>query len=235
MHPIINTVRKELIAAISQKTLNSIERFFKEEIFFYGVSMPNVKSISKTHFKTIKELPKSQIFDLCEELFQSGNLEESIVACHWSYALKKQYEPEDFVRFKHWVNNYINNWATCDTFCNHTIGDFVKMYPEFVGELLSFTQSPNRWMRRAAAVSLIVPAKKGLFMNIVFQIADALLTDEDDLVRKGYGWMLKVTSQAHERPVFEYVMQHKDVMPRVSLRYAIEKMPKELRVEAMKK
>ena len=55
------------------------------------------------------------------------------------------------------------------------------------------------------------------------------------MVQKGYGWMLKVASQAHLQEVFDYVMKHKAVMPRTALRYAIEKMPPELKSEAMKK
>ena len=95
--------------------------------------------------------------------------------------------------------------------------------------------SDNRWARRAAAVSLIVPARKGLFLEEIFAIADLLLTDADDLVRKGYGWMLKAASQARQNAVFEYVMAHKAAMPRTALRYAIEKMPEELRRRAMAK
>lgn len=66
-------------------------------------------------------------------------------------------------------------------------------------------------------------------------IADILLTDPDDLVQKGYGWMLKATSEAYQERVFRYVMEHKDIMPRMALRYAIEKMPTELKVRAMAK
>jgi 3-methyladenine DNA glycosylase AlkD len=47
--------------------------------------------------------------------------------------------------------------------------------------------------------------------------------------------MLKVASQAHQQEVFAYVMKHKAKMPRTALRYAIEKMPKELKVQAMAK
>ena len=90
-------------------------------------------------------------------------------------------------------------------------------------------------MKRASAVSLIIPAKNGKFLNDVFQIADILLLDKDDMVQKGYGWMLKVASQAHEKEVFEYVLAHKASMPRTALRYAIEKMPKELKNKAMRK
>lgn len=84
-------------------------------------------------------------------------------------------------------------------------------------------------------MSLIIPARRGEFLPDIFEIADLLLTDPDDLVQKGYGWMLKATSEAHQQEVFDYVVRKKAVMPRTALRYAIEKMPKELKTEAMKK
>ena len=129
----------------------------------------------------------------------------------------------------------MNNWATCDTFCNRNMGDLILKYPDFLSELKKFTKSDNRWMKRAAAVSLIVPARKGLFLSDMFEIALILLEDPDDMVQKGYGWMLKVASQTHQNEVFEFVMQHKQRMPRTALRYAIEKMPEDLKKQAMSK
>ena len=90
-------------------------------------------------------------------------------------------------------------------------------------------------MRRASAVSLIVPARRGKFLSDILEIADLLLTDGDDLVQKGYGWMLKAASQVHQFEIFSYVMTKKQVMPRTALRYAIEKMPADLKVQAMVK
>jgi len=55
------------------------------------------------------------------------------------------------------------------------------------------------------------------------------------MVRKGYGWLLKVCSNKHQEEVFDFVMKRKDIMPRTSLRYAIEKMPAQLKVRAMKR
>jgi 3-methyladenine DNA glycosylase AlkD len=137
--------------------------------------------------------------------------------------------------FEHWVNDYVSNWAACDTLCNHTVGEFVMRYPEFLQRLRQWAGSSNRWTRRAAAVSLIIPARKGLFLPELFRIADILLKDKEDLVQKGYGWMLKAASEAHQEDVFDYVMRRKSVMPRTALRYAIEKMPKELKAQAMSK
>jgi 3-methyladenine DNA glycosylase AlkD len=90
-------------------------------------------------------------------------------------------------------------------------------------------------MRRASAVSLIVPAKHGKFLKESIEIADLLLTDTDDMVQKGYGWLLKEASRKHTDEVFAYVMKNKRRMPRTALRYAIELMPKELKAETMKK
>ena len=90
-------------------------------------------------------------------------------------------------------------------------------------------------MRRAAAVSLIIPARQGKFLNDIFEIADLLLLDKDDMVQKGYGWMLKVASQKHQLEIFDYVVANKAIMPRTALRYAIEKMPPELKAIAMGK
>jgi 3-methyladenine DNA glycosylase AlkD len=80
-----------------------------------------------------------------------------------------------------------------------------------------------------------VPAKRGKFLPDVFEICDVLLMDEDDMVKKGYGWLLKEESRVHQKEVFDYVVKHRNVMPRTALRYAIELMPKELKAEAMKK
>ena len=109
------------------------------------------------------------------------------------------------------------------------------MYPQYISELKKWAKSDSRWVKRAAAVSLIIPARKGLFLRDIFEIADILHLDKDDLVQKGYGWMLKAASEAHQKEVFDYVMSKKAVMPRTSLRYAIEKMPAGLKAEAMKK
>jgi 3-methyladenine DNA glycosylase AlkD len=231
----IRRIREDLAGMADPKTRESGMTFFKEQVKLYGVTAPAVARLAKAHFNTFETPHKPMVFGLCEELWQSGYLEESLIACDWSYAVRRQYEPADFETFERWISAYVTNWASCDTLCNHTVGEFVEMYPEFLERLKSFTASENRWMKRAAAVSLIVPARKGKFLSDVFEIAGLLLTDTDDLVQKGYGWMLKAASQAHRQEVFGYVMAEKSRMPRTALRYAIEKMPEEMRASAMKR
>jgi len=235
MSDIIESIRQQLKQNAGQKAKESGQYFFKEKVRLYGVKTAVVSKIGKEYFKAIKDKKKTEIFFLCEELWRSGYMEESYIACNWSYYIHKDYKPKDFKVFEKWVNDYVNNWASCDTLCNHTIGTFVEMYPEYLSDLKKWAKLQNRWMRRASAVSLITPARKGKFLKDIFEITDILLLDQDDLVQKGYGWMLKAASQAHQKEVFNYVSKNKMIMPRTALRYAIEKMPKELKEKAMAK
>lgn len=235
MNRIIEDIRIELYKNADEKVRISSERFFKEPVKLYGVRTAEIVRIGKEFYNKIKENGKAEIFSQCELLWQSGLLEEAGIACNWSYYARKDYKPDDINTFEKWISKYVNNWATCDTFCNHTVGTLLTMFPEKINYLKKWTGSVNRWMRRASAVSLIVPARKGLFLNDIFEIADLLLLDKDDMVQKGYGWMLKSASQAYQKDVFEYIIKHKDVMPRTSLRYAIEKMPPGLKSVAMAK
>lgn len=235
MDPVIAHIRRELKALADPEIQRTSKRFFKEDITCYGVKTPTVVSLSKKYWKEIRTRDKQEIFTLCEDLYRSGYIEESFIVSNWAFALSGQYEREDLVVFRHWIGTYITNWASCDGFCNHTMGDFIEQYPEYVDELKRWTQSENRWMRRAAAVSLIVPAKHGKFLSDAMGIADLLLTDGDDMVQKGYGWLLKEASRKHTGEIYSYVMRNKRAMPRTALRYAIELMPQNLKAGAMKR
>jgi 3-methyladenine DNA glycosylase AlkD len=229
----INEIRKELKSQADAKFQKTVQRFFKEKIKAYGVRSSVALNVAKKYFKQIKDKDKKEIFNLCSKLWQSGYLEESSVACQWAYATRERFEHKDFKTFEIWVKRYISNWAQCDAFCTHTMGFFVEKYPNFIARVKKWAKSENLWARRASAVSFIIPAKKGLFLKDIFEISDVLLRDEEAMVQKGYGWLLKAASDAWQKEVFDYVMKHKAKMPRTALRYAIEKMPKNLKKRAM--
>jgi 3-methyladenine DNA glycosylase AlkD len=234
-HEILAAIRKELNHLVEEKTRGQYQRFFKEDVKFYGVKNGLVEKLAAVYFKEVKPLGKKEVFRLCEELLKSDYNEEAFIACDWAYRFHNEYQPEDFFTFERWVVTYINNWAKCDTLCNHTVGAIVEQYPQYLANLKQWAKSDNRWVKRAAAVTLIIPAKRGKFLDDIFEIADILLLDKDDLVQKGYGWMLKDAGIKHREAIFDYVMKNKKVMPRTALRYAIERLPDDLRKLAMAK
>ncbi len=230
---IVSEIQERLIALSDEKTRLSGERFFKEEVKQHGVKSAVVHNLAKEYQKQIPALGKQQVWKICNELWKTGYTEESFIACHFALSLKKEYSIDDFAVFEKWIHKYVSNWASCDTLCNHPVAECVMAYPELANRTVEWTKSNNRWVKRAAAVTYIIPARKGLFTDIIFRTADALMYDADDLVQKGYGWMLKAYSQYDTKKVFDYIMQHKSGMPRTALRYAIEKMPENLKKQAM--
>ena len=235
MDPIITGIRQELREKADPQARESLQRFFKDPIQCYGVKAPVVSRIARNYWKKISSREKREIFQLCEELYTSHYVEEAFIVSDWIPRMKDRFAEEDFSLFAYWIETYISNWATCDSFCNHAVGDFIRKYPAFVEDLKHWTRSENRWVRRAAAVSLIIPAKHGDFLGDVTEIADLLLTDNEDMVQKGYGWLLKEASRKHQALIFEYAMRNRKTMPRTALRYAIELMPKDLKSRAMVK
>ena len=239
MKQILKNLRLALTELADDKTLESAKRFFREsdhqKVRFHGVKFATVRKVAKEHFAAVKDMSKADVFALCESLWQSNYLEETSIACDWTHRFHREFKPDDFAVFESWIERYVHNWASCDVFCNHTVGTFLEMYPKKAAKLKQWAKSSNLWMRRAAAVSLIVPARKKLFHKEIFEIATILLHDGEDLIQKGYGWMLKVASEADQDAVFQFVMKYKATMPRTALRYAIEKMPQNLKKEAMAK
>jgi 3-methyladenine DNA glycosylase AlkD len=121
MNPTIQKIRESLKENTDNKTQKSFQRFFKEEVKYYGVKVAVVRKIANIFWKEIKTLEKSNIFNLCEFLFSSDYCEEAFVVAFWLPKITDEFEPDDWVVFKNWIDKYVNNWAKCDGFCNHTI------------------------------------------------------------------------------------------------------------------
>jgi len=236
MNKLLKNIRAELLGNIDKDYRESSKNFFKEEVNLLGVRAPVVRKISKESFKEVKDLSKAEIFELVEELLSRATCEETLIAFDWAYKLKREYKVSDFEIFEQWLKKYVSNWGACDEFCTHAFGALINKYPELVSKTVPWRKSSNRWLRRASAVILIHPwTKPNPFLKEILETADTLLLDEDDLVQKGYGWMLKVAGDHYPKKVFEFVLARKNNMPRTALRYAIEKMPKEWKKKAMVK
>ncbi|PIX61821.1 DNA alkylation repair protein [Candidatus Uhrbacteria bacterium CG_4_9_14_0_2_um_filter_41_50] len=208
--------------------------FFKEPIKPLGVRTPTVRKIARAHFKEIDKMTKREVFELCDSLLGTGKFELGLIAFAFIRRRIDDLTKADFKILESWIHKYIHNWAWCDDFCTHNIAQMLAKYPELAGAIKSWTKSKNRWLKRAAAVSFVPAAAHGEHHLDVFIVATILLHDTDDLVQKGYGWMLKSAANFDQEAVFNFVMEHKDKMPRTALRYAIEKMTTNLKQKAMR-
>lgn len=222
LNDIHTEIRQRFREEGSAEKAESVRRFFRESIDTYGVSATLAKSLASEFARRYSGLTKKDWFDLCDILWTSGKHEEGLMACHLSLRQKKHFEESDFARLEEWIATCISNWAQCDTFCNHTIGTFLEKYPAYIAKVRDWTTSGNRWVQRAAAVSLIVPAAKGLFVKESGEIVLLLAGSRDDMVQKGIGWLLKSMAEHDEEYVLSFLIAHPN-LPKLSTRYASEK------------
>lgn len=198
-----------------------------------------VRRTARKRFKDIADLEKEHIISLCEQLLQYEDTWEFRASFAWISEIQSRLDEPDFAIFEGWLSEYIFSWGTCDDFCKRVLNHFADHYPNVFEKIQSWTPSENKWVRRASAVSFIT--SDGPYyvvkhdLSEVFDIALRLLIDEDRHLQKGYGWMLKAASVYHPREVFQFVMENKNRMPRTSLRYAIRRLPKEMKQQAMSK
>jgi len=233
---VMDMLRREITRYEKPENLLNYQRFFKEQLDDpIGLKTAILRKISGSVFTSVKHLPAPEIFALCDRLLTSRERYTRFLAFDWALRIDRHYCPQDMKRFERWLKRNVDGWASCDHLCTGPIGRLILQFPDLTAKTKTWAPSKNRWLRRASAVSLIISARKGFLLDDVFATADLLLLDPDDMVQKGYGWMLKEASRQHPQEVFHYVMKHRDKMPRTALRYAIEKLPPPRRRQAMSK
>jgi len=215
------------------ENIKDYSKFHKDGKTHIGIATPLVRKVAFKNFKEVKNLDKKKIFSLCEQLLKIKGSGYQDIAFDWAFRLRKNYQKEDFKIFESWIKKYVDTWGSCDDLCTHAFGDFIYQFPEFLSQTREWSKSKNKWFRRASAVVLIYPLRKGKYLKESFGVAKILIKDNEDLVQKGYGWMLKEASNLYQKEVFDFVMANKKLMSRVALRYAIEKLPDKLRTRVL--
>ncbi len=224
-----NSMLKELRAELkanADKTYNH-NMFFKEPIKAYGVRYPVLRKIAKDFFPENSD--NAELENVCTELWESGMHEEAVVAVYWA----KQGKIATVELMKKWLDKYASNWAQVDDICLNVLCPLLEKNASLLPEIKSWAKSKNLWTRRASAVSFVYPCRRGLYLDDIFEVAERLLPDKEDLIQKAYGWALREVGKTHQKELFNFIIKHKDKMPRTALRYAIELMPKKLKKKAM--
>lgn len=185
----------------------------------------DIRKLSAKLYKIIPDKSINEVLKMCETLLQQHSWALGVIAFDWANRVNKQYTIETYEVFYSWLKKYVRGWGECDDFCTHAFGQLLIQYKDIFREVLKWTEDEDFWVRRASAVILIPAISRNDYDNIKpFEIADRLLNDENDLVCKGYGWMLKTLSTVDEKSVIEYLEEKHSFMPRVSFRYALEKV-----------
>ena len=128
--------------------------------------------------------------------------------------------------WKRWLaQNLSANWATTDFICGALIGPLLAAYPTLIPRMREWANHRNMWVRRASAVALIVPMRRGLALDEGYTVAMTLHPNKEDLIQKAVGWMLREAGKQDLPRLGRYLRANGAVIPRTTLRYAIERFP----------
>lgn len=225
---IVAEVRTEILKRANPEYAERTRRYFRETVKTHGLKTSQEREVVKLIYPKVKG-NLSLALEVAEELVKSRILEEASVGIKIMRRMTRLFTPELFDVFDSWVD-HLTNWANTDGLSTWLISETIRLDPGLWKRLLQWTASDNRWRRRAAAVSLVPIARKGEMLDEAFTIADRLMTDGDDMVQRGVGWLLKEASRIHQDDVRDHLLRWKNETSALVLRYASEKLPEGKRV-----
>lgn len=221
-------VLRELRSHSSKEKAHVYRSFFKtgkgqygEGDVFLGVSVPMQRLV----VKKFAALPFSEIILLLESSIHEARLAALLI-------LVSQYKNGD-EKMKGQIydlyllyTRYVNNWDLVDTSAYHIVGEHLSFRKRDV--LLKLARSGNIWERRIAIVATFAFIRRGEFQD-TFAIAEVLLSDKHDLIHKALGWMLREVGKRDASLLEGFLVAHIYILPRTTLRYAIERFTPEKR------
>jgi 3-methyladenine DNA glycosylase AlkD len=218
-------IRKALKEGGSAEHAAGVQWFFKEEIKSHGWYTADLRRAAVGFRRAVREeYGLDFLIEVADHLFSGVVLEEKIAAVFLLEKLNGEFGDREFRLFESWLDR-VCSWAEHDGLVHYLIAPMVAAKPARSKTVLRWSKSPNRWRRRAASVALIRGARAKLFFPEIQKLSNSLLTDKDDMVRKGLGWLLRETAKFDAKRTVPYLMKIREHVPRLVLRTACETLP----------
>jgi 3-methyladenine DNA glycosylase AlkD len=218
-------IRRALRDGGSSEHASGVQWFFKDEITSHGWYSGDLRQAARRWQKEIRrEYGLDSLVQVADQLFSGAILEEKVAAVLLLEKLDPEFGDREFRLFEAWLDR-ISSWADHDGLVHYLIAPMVKAKPERTKAVFRWAKSPNRWRRRAACVALIRGARERMFFPEIVELSESLLSDPDDMVQKGLGWLLRETAKFDAKRTVPYLMKIRGRAPRLVLRTACETLP----------
>jgi 3-methyladenine DNA glycosylase AlkD len=228
-------IRLALKSGGSAEHASGVQWFFKDEIKSHGWYTADLRRAMRQACREIlREHDFDFLVDVSDQLFSGSVLEEKIAAVFLLEQLDAQCGDREFRLFEAWLDR-ISSWSDHDALVHDLIAPMVAAKPARVKNIFRWAKSKNRWRRRAACVALIRGTRIKMFFPEITKLSDTLLDDEDDMVQKGLGWLLRETAKHDARHTVPYLMKICGRAPRLVLRTACETLPAAMRNKVLAK
>jgi 3-methyladenine DNA glycosylase AlkD len=199
------------------------QRFFKtgkgeyaEGDEFLGIRVP----VLRKYAKQFNELSLTETRKLLRSTYHEVRLCALFILVH-KYSSS---DHEKSVIYTLYLNNtkYINSWDLVDSSAYKIVGAY--LYKKNKSPLYKLSKSKNIWERRISIISTLYFIKNKEFDDAL-EISTVLLNDNEELIHKAVGWMLREVGKQNIEVEKHFILKNYTKMPRMMLRYAIEKFP----------
>jgi 3-methyladenine DNA glycosylase AlkD len=215
-------IRRALKDGGSTEHAAGVQWFFKDEIKSHGWYTADLRRAAVRFRREVrKERGLDFLIEVADRLFSGSVLEEKIVAVFLLENLDREFRDTEFRLFENWLDR-ISSWADHDALVHDLIAPMIASKPARAKLVFRWAKSPNRWHRRAACVALIRGSRAKMFFPEITRLSDFLLADQDDMVQKGLGWLLRETAKFDAKRTVPYLMESRRRAPRLVLRTACE-------------
>jgi len=226
---IADHIRRVLKDGGSAPHAEGVQHFFKEEIQSRGWYTAELRKVAVGFRRAIlKERGQEFLVRVANQLFSGDVLEEKAFAVFLLETLTGEFSDRDFQLLESWLKQ-ISNWADHDGLVHYLIAPMIAAKPGRMGSVFRWAKSKDRWHRRAACVALIQGTRQKMFLSDIKRLSGILLCDQDDMVQKGLGWLLRETAKADAKRTVPYLMRIRAAAPRLVLRTACETLPANVR------
>jgi 3-methyladenine DNA glycosylase AlkD len=223
--PVADKIRRALKAGGSAERVTRVQRFFKEEVHSHGWRTADLRRAAVRWRREILEhFDLKFLVQVADNLFSGKVNEEKNAAVFLLENIIAKFGDEEFELLESWLPR-ISNWSDHDGLVHYLIAPMVAAKPARVSRVFRWAKSPNRWFRRAACVGLIQGTRRKMFFSEITSLSDLFLSDKDDMVQKGLGWLLRETAKADAKRAVPYLLRIRGRAPRLVLRTACETLP----------
>jgi 3-methyladenine DNA glycosylase AlkD len=219
---IADQVRQILKDGGSAEHAAGVQWFFKDEIKSHGWYTAALrKAAVQCRRRIVRERGMDFVVQVADQLFSGRILEEKVFAVFLLEKDVKNFGDSEFQLFASWLDR-VSSWAEHDALVHDLLAPMIASKPVRSRQIFLWAKSPNRWRRRAACVALIRGAREQRFFAQIVRLSNQLLHDEDDMVQKGLGWLLRETAKADPKHTVPCLMKIRKTAPRLVLRTACE-------------
>lgn len=229
---------REMLSLRNEEEARGLMRFFKtgkgqygEGDQFLGIRVPTTREMVKRLWRETTMLDLEQCI---ESPWHEVRLAALLVLIqlfkHNKNHPDKQRECIDFYLLH---TDRINNWDLVDLSCYELLGTWLLDKDRTILYDLA-RNGKTIWEQRIGIVSTMQFLRHGQ-LDDTYAIADILLTHTHDLIHKAVGWLLREAGKRDEQRLIDWLNERHSTMPRTMLRYAIERLPEDIRLQYLHK